>query len=126
YERALGTTNPAVVAPWLRISYAVLFLIYALAALALAKRYLSPAFGLAGTALCLLHFQTIFLSDLLFAELPFALVTVLFALVASNIQSTLRPWQRETASFTLAAAGFLLRTAGVALLAAWALEAVSR
>src|SRR5206468_10343292 len=37
-----------------------------------------------------------------------------------------RPWLREFASFILAAAGFLLRTAGVALLAAWVLEALVR
>jgi hypothetical protein len=126
YERALGSTDPAVVAPWLRTSYAMLFLVYALAALVLARRYLRPTFAVAATALCLLHFQTIFLSDLLFAELPFALVTVLFALVASNTQSTPRSWLREPGAFTLAAAGFLLRTAGVALLAAWVLEALTR
>src|SRR6188472_1995429 len=30
YERALGSTEPAIVAPWLRISYAAMFLVYAL------------------------------------------------------------------------------------------------
>src|SRR5437762_9157703 len=40
YQRVLGTTDPAVVAQWLRISYAAIFLAYALAALALARRYL--------------------------------------------------------------------------------------
>ena len=114
------------VAPWLRKSYAVLFLAYAVAVLTLARRYLAPGFAVTATALCLLQVQTLFLSDLLFAELPFALVSVLLVLVAANEQSPLRGWLREAASFLLAAAGFLLRTAGLALLAAWVLEAIVR
>ena len=89
---------------------------------ALAKRHLSAGFALAATALCMLHIMTIFLSDLLFAELPFAVVSVVFALVAASGLPTSRPWVRETASFALAAAGFFLRTIGVALLAAWVME----
>src|SRR5262245_40325762 len=67
YERALGSTEPAKVAPWLRISYAAMFLVYALAVFALARKYLRPTFALIATALCLLNVWTIFLSDLLFA-----------------------------------------------------------
>jgi hypothetical protein len=126
YERALGSTDPAVVGPWLRISYAAMFLVYALAALALARRYLRSTLAVAATALCLVHFETIFLSDLLFTELPFALISVAFVLVAINGSSPPRMWLRETGSFALAAAGFLLRTAGVVLLVAWVLEALSR
>ena len=116
HQWALGTTDPAIVAPWLRRSYAALFVAYSLVVLALAKRHLSPGFALAATALCMLHIMTIFLSDLLFAELPFAVVSVVFALVAASGLPTSRPWVRETASFALAAAGFFLRTIGVALL----------
>jgi hypothetical protein len=126
YERALGSTDPAVVAPWLRISYAAVFLVYAWAALALARRYLSAEFAVAAVTLSLLQFHTLFLSDLLFTELPFALVSVVFARVAVNGSQASRPWLREAVSFALALAGFLLRTAGVALLAAWALEALAR
>jgi len=122
YEKALGSTDAAVVGPWLRISYAILFSVYGLAALALARRYLPPVFAFAATALCLLHFETIFLSDLLFTELPFALVSVTFALVTVNGSPASR--LRGMASYALAAAGFLLRTAGVVLLAAWVLEAL--
>jgi hypothetical protein len=126
YERALGTTDPAVVAPWLRKSYAALFVVYALAVLALARRYLRLGFAVAATALCLLQVMTIFLSDLLFADLPFAVVSVVFALVAGNGKAESRSWLGEVASFALAAAGFLFRTAGLALLAAWVLEAIVR
>jgi len=126
YQSFLGTSDPKVVAPWLRISYATLFLAYALAALALAKKYLPPRFAVLAATLCLLQIQTVFLSDLLFAELPFALVSVVFALFIFDRPLTSHPWLREVASFALAAAGFLLRTIGVVLLATWVLEALTR
>jgi hypothetical protein len=124
HQWVLGTTDPNVVAPWLRLSYAVMYLCYALAILALARRHLSPGFALLAAALCLGQFETIFLSDLLFAELPFALLSIVFVLVLTN-EPAPRPWLRELFSFALAAAGFLLRTAGVALLAAWVVEALA-
>ena len=126
HQWALGTTDPAIVAPWLRSSYVALFLIYSLIVLALAKRHLSPGFALAATALCMLHIMTIFLSDLLFAELPFAVVSVVFVLVAAmacrprgrGCERWRRlPWPRQD---------FFLRTTGVALLAAWVMEALIR
>jgi hypothetical protein len=126
YQRALGTSDPAVVAPWLRRSYAVLFVIYALAVLALAKRFLGQGLAVATAVLCLLHHQTIFLYDLLFAELPFAFVAIVFALVAGTVRQSPHSWLREFGCFALATAAFLLRTAGLALLAAWVLEAVTR
>ena len=128
YERAVGSTDPAIVGPWLRVSNAALFLGYALAVLALALNYLRPTFALLATALCLLHHSTIFLSDVLFADLPFALVSVVFALVVVRRDSPWlhRTWQRELLAFALATAGFFLRTAGVALFAAWVIEALAR
>ena len=125
HQWALGTTDSAIVAPWLRSSYLALFVIYSLIVLALAKRYLSLGFAVAATALCMLHIMTIFLSDLLFAELPFAVVSVVFVLVATGLPTS-QSSMREMASFALAAIGFLLRTTGVALLAAWVMEAVMR
>jgi hypothetical protein len=126
YEWALGTTNPDVVAPWLRKLYFVIFVAYALAVLALAKRHLQPWFALAAAALCLLQIVNIFMSDVLFADLPFALVSVVFVLVAASGLPASRPWLREASSFALAAAGFLLRTAGAVLFAGWVLEALAR
>lgn len=126
YQAALGTSDPAVVAPWLRRSYAFLFLGYALAVLALAKRFLGRGLAVATATLCLLHHQSIFLSDLLFAELPFAVVAVAFALLAGKVPQSSRSWLREAGCFALATVGFLLRTAGLALLAAWVLEALTR
>ncbi len=126
HQRVLGTTNPKVVAPWLRKFNAVVFIAYALAALTLARRYLPLSFALIAVALALLQANTVFLSDLLSAELPFAVISVVFALVAIDDRLVKRRWLRETGSFALAAAGFLMRTAGLALLAAWVLEAFVR
>ena len=126
FQRVLGSTDPAVVAPWLRIFYGVVFLAYALAVLAVAKRYLRPVFAVTAVAFTLLQPNTIWISDLLYTEIPFALISVLFVLVAVDGPFSSRPWLRESASFLLAAAGFLLRTAGIALLGAWVLEALIR
>jgi hypothetical protein len=123
FQQAVGSTDPAIVGPWLRILYAVLFMGSALAVLALAKRYVRPLFAVTAVAFTLLQPNTIFLSDLLYTEIPFALISVL---VAVDGPFSSRPWLREVASFVLAAAGFLLRTVGAALLAAWVLEALIR
>jgi hypothetical protein len=126
HQRALGSTDPAVVAPWLRKVNLIIFVLYAFGVLCLAQRYLPIGFAVAAVSLCLLHFMTIFISDLLSVDLPFALTAVFFVLVAGSRALASRLWLREVASFALAAAGFFLRTAGVALLAAWVLEAVAR
>jgi hypothetical protein len=126
YERALASTDPAVVGPWLRRSYAALFLFYGVAVLTLARKYLRPLFALAAAVLCLLHHSTIFLSDVLFTELPFALVSVTFVLWAGNAANKQRLWWREVVSFVLATGGFLLRTAGIVLFIAWIFEAIVR
>jgi hypothetical protein len=125
-ERALGSTNPDVVAPWLRKLYCLLFIAYAVSTLALARRYLPVSLAVAAAALVLLQVNTLFLSDLLFTELPFALISVIFVLVAGGQVMESRPWVREALSFLIAAAGFLLRTAGLALLVAWIAEAMVR
>ena len=59
----LGTTDPQVVAPWLRKSYAAIFVVYGLAVLALARKYLRPGFAVIAVGLCLLQVMTIFLSE---------------------------------------------------------------
>ena len=125
YQKALGTSDPAIVAGWLRLSDALLFVIYALAALALAKQFLSPGLAVVTVALCLFHHQSIFLCDLLFAELPFALIAIAFVLVG-RFRSSSDHWLAELGSFALATAGFLLRTVGLAMLVAWTFESATR
>jgi hypothetical protein len=125
-QHILGSTDPAVVAPWLRKLNLTLFVVYVFAVLRLARRYLTRVTAVIAVTLCLLHFMTIFISDILSADLPFALVSVIFVLIAADAGAASRPLPREAASFVVAAAGFFLRTAGVALFAAWVLEAVVR
>ncbi len=126
HQLLLGSSEPAVVAPWLRVTYFLIFTGYGLAILALARRHLPLGLALAAAAFCLLHIFTIFLSDLLFSELPFALVTTGFLLVAGKEIAGRRGWQREGAAAVLAVLAFLLRTAGIAVLAAWVFDALVR
>lgn len=126
YERILGSTDPAVVGPWLRMSYSGLSLTYGLAIFILARKYLPSVLALGVAVLCSLHHSTIFLSDVLFTEIPFALISVVFVLISTDARSRRRPWWQEGASFLLATAGFLLRTAGVVLFIAWIVEACLR
>jgi hypothetical protein len=126
FERALGSANPDLVAFWLRKLYCLLFVAYGVATLALARRYLAVSLATAATALVLLQVNTLFLSDLLFSELPFGLISVIFVLVAGGQVMGWRPWPQEGLSFIVGATGFLLRTAGLALLVAWVAEAMVR
>lgn len=126
HQRVLGTTESAVVAPALRRSYALLSAVYAVAVLLLARALLPPLAALLVSGLSLAHVNTILFSDMLFTELPFALVAVACVWVLMTNRLEGRPAVRETLAFALAAAGFLLRTAGIALLFAWVADALLR
>jgi len=119
HQRVLGTHDPLVVGQVLRWSSALIALAYALAAYALARRILGAWPGLLASLLAALYFHTLFLEDLCFTEVPFALLTVLFFVAAGSPRRGFR-----AAAPLVAAAAFFMRTAGLALLAAWALEAL--
>lgn len=119
HQRLLASADPAIVGRALRRSYALLFVAYALAAFAFARRRLATRWALVAGLLVVLQLQLVWLSDLLFAELPFALVTTAFLLVAES-------GVRRTASWTLASAAYLLRSAGIAVLAAWVADGLLR
>lgn len=123
YQRMLGTADPVTVGHALRLSFAVLFVLYGLAVFSLGRRYVGPLPAFLIGLLSLLHVQTVFLSDFFTAELPYALATVLFALVLTRTPAT--P-VRSVLAAVLGVAAFGLRTAGVALLAAWVGDAVIR
>jgi hypothetical protein len=122
HRRALGTADPVVVGQALRISFAVLFTSYLLATYALARRFLGPTASIVVTMITAVYSHTILLSDLLFAEIPFALLTVLFVFV----QRLGRGWGTTVTAGLLGAAAYLTRAAGIALLAAWVFEALVR
>jgi hypothetical protein len=121
HQRLAGTSDPAVAGHWLRITYAVIFLAYIAAAYLLASQYLPEKFAFLAGLVTLLHVQSSWMSDLLFAEIPFALTTMLFLLVASG-----KGWARTGLAGILAMAAYLLRSVGVALLAAWLAESILR
>jgi hypothetical protein len=122
HARALGAGDPAVVGQALRISFAVLFTVYLLTTYAFARPYLGSAGSVLVAVITALYIHTIHLSDLLFAEIPFALLTILFVLV----QRWGRGWKTTVTSGLFGAAAYLTRSAGVALLVAWVSEALVR
>jgi hypothetical protein len=127
-QKLLGTSDPDVVGAWLRRTYLALFLVFSLATYALARGLLSPAYAFAVALICTLSGEFMYLSDLLQAELPFAAVTVLFAISARSLGDGKS--QGGAGRFVLTAllgtAAFLIRSAGVALLGAWVGEALLR
>ena len=78
HQLVLGTSDPVVVGHALRLTMALLFLGYAFASFALARRYLSPGFAFAAALLAILNAQVIFLSNYFSADLPYTAVSLFF------------------------------------------------
>lgn len=116
HGRLAGSSDPTLVGRRLRFTFFLLSIALGVASYALFRRYLSPGPAVAAAAIGVLHTSTVFISDIAFAELPFTVVTVLFFLVHAKDGDG---WSREILAGLLASAAFLLRTTGVALLAAW-------
>lgn len=117
-----GSSDFLVVGPRLRVFYLVLSASLTVAAYLLARRYLPLRFALPATFVLLLSFWFHYLADVLYAEIPYTLATVVFFLVN-------RPGRYPARSLlmgALAAAAYLLRTAGIALLVAWVAESLVR
>lgn len=120
HQRLVGSSDFVVVGRWMRLTYFLIFTAYIFAAYAMLRRHLSHGLALVAAVVVLLHVHTNFLSDLCFAELPFGLVTTLFVLLAARPTGPIR----SLAAGTCAVAAYLLRTMGIALLAAWVLDAL--
>ncbi len=115
HQLLLGTTDPVVVGWWLRLTAALLFIGYSVGVFALARRFVPSRFAFLATLLAILNAQALFLSDYFSADLPYAAASTFFFLAPPGIAAGL-----------LALAAFGLRTAGVALLAAWTAESLLR
>jgi hypothetical protein len=122
HQVALRTEDPAVVGRALRWTFALLTLAFVLLAYALARSWLPPRWALAVGVMVAVHPWTLFMSDSLFAEVPFGVALLGFLLVCRSVTG----WRGEVAAGLLTTTAFLLRTLGVALMAAWVLEAVLR
>lgn len=121
HQIVLGSSDPLIVGQALRITNFVLSLLLAVAVYALARRLLAPWLALFAGLASVCYFHTVFLQDLLFAELPFSLLGAAFLLACGDE----RPRVRALA-YPLAGAAFFLRTAGIALLGAWFLAPLFR
>ena len=117
-----GSSDPATAGQVLRISFFVMFVALVIAGYGWSRHYLTPGWAFLATLVTLLHVHTTWMSDLLFAELPFALTSVLFLLVARRSTGPSGEWLAGA----LAGAGFLLRSSGIALLGAWVGESLLR
>ncbi|HUR93163.1 MAG TPA: hypothetical protein VMY76_01175 [Gemmatimonadales bacterium] len=123
HQWALGTTDMLVVGTALRRSYFILSGLYLLAAYCLVRGFLAPPLALVATAGTGLSFYSfLYPSDSLYAEIPFALLAMLFLLCLRRSE---RP-AYTIASGALAATAYLLRTAGIALLAVWVGDSLIR
>ncbi len=115
-----GTSDFVVVGTWMRGTYFLIYTAFIFTAYAVLRRYLPGSWPLLAAIVVVVHPQTNFLSDLCFAELPFALATTLFVLLSGPPAGPLR----RVGAGACAAAAYLLRTIGIALLAAWVVEAL--
>lgn len=118
HQRVLGSRDPAVVGHALRWTFAALFVAYVLLVHRFHRRWLANGWALVATLLVTLHLHLLLLSDLVFADLPFALATVLFLLLAER--------RAHWSHGLVAGAAYLVRSTGIAALAAWIADAVLR
>jgi hypothetical protein len=86
------------------------------------RLYLTPKFALPATLVCILYFSVYYWADSLYTEIPFSLATLLFVLCNRNGSRT----AYDVGAGVLAAAAYLLRTSGIALLVAWVAESLLR
>src|SRR5947209_12977569 len=119
HEAAVGSSDPSVAGHAIRLSWAILYALYIPGVFWLAKRYTGRGLALAVALIVLLNPKTTFLSETCFAEPPFAAVSLVFFLALGE-RRRLGP----AIGFITAAAGYLIKTIGIALLAAWVLDAV--
>jgi hypothetical protein len=122
---AMDTSDAEIVGAALRRTYFIFTLGLGVLTWVLARRFLPPPWATAASAMVLLHAHTLMLSDLLFAEIPSAVCILLFALLNSRHRIG-RSWSREAAVYGIAVVGFFLRTANIALLGVWVVEAFLR
>ena len=122
HQIVLGTSDPLIVGRFLRLSSFLAFSTYIFAIYALLRRHLSSAYAFFGTVVCLLNVHTYFLSDLCFPDMLYGLLTVGFLLAYSREKR----WTTPAWAGAFAITAFALRTAGIALLAAWIVEGLVR
>jgi hypothetical protein len=122
-QRALGTHDYIKVGSALRFAYLIFSALFLLITYILARQFFPPGPALfVGIITALSVSSFVGPSDVLYADLPFALVAMAFLVVQVKDDRPLF----AIASGVLAGAAYLLRTAGIALLLAWIAESLLR
>jgi hypothetical protein len=117
HEAIAGSTDPFVVGQLIRRSWMIVYVVYIAGVFWLLKRYVGPYLAAAAALITILNPQTTFLSEVCFAEVLFAAVSIGFFLL-NRERGSWAFW----GAYTAATACFLLRAIGIAVLAAWVLE----
>jgi hypothetical protein len=120
HQRALGTSDPAVVGRWLRSTFFLVYISFSLSLYLLLRLHLPSACAFFAALITLLSTYTYLMSNLLVPEVLFGLTTTLF--FWCHHHNHRRGY--FVGSYLLAVASYGLRTIGVALFAAWITEAV--
>ena len=120
HQRALGTSDFVVVGRWLRGSFFIVLLALAGATYMLARQFLAPRRALLAGAVSSASLSVWYFAGALYTEVPYGLLAVLFVICARKASQT-KYW---VATAAIGAAAYLLRTAGIALLGAWILDAL--
>src|SRR5215471_13174984 len=123
HQRLLGTNDPVIVGRWLRITYFIIFSIFVFTIYWTARNRLPSKYAFLAAWVCIFDLHAYFLSDLCFPEVPFALATTLFV-ICNNRASNNRT--HSVLAGVFAATAYAMRTAGIALLAAWVLDSAFR
>jgi len=121
-QKVMGTSDPVIVGKSLKLFFFIFHACFVLAAYVLLKKFVPLWIAFLAALALLLNVQVVFHSNLFFAEIPFGLVTVLFALC--NRRSSNPVYEVLAAMFAVTA--FLLRSAAIALFVAWIVESVAR
>ncbi len=115
HQVVLGTSDPLIVGRVLRITVTLVSAAYAIAIFLLLSAYVPRKFAFTASLIGVFQPQYLYFSDALYAETFFGLFSVAFFIV--------RKHRRRAASFVLcglcAILAYEVRTAGIALLAAW-------
>ena len=120
HQKMLATSDFVVVGRWLRVFYVVVFVALMATTYRLSRCFLPPWRAFLVGIICALALHIWYLTGVLYTEIPFALITVVFVLCARRADR--RGFRLATAALGIAA--YLLRTAGIALLLAWVGEAL--
>jgi hypothetical protein len=122
HQLILGTDDPTTVGRWLRFSAFFIFILYIYIIYRFFKEYLSLHWAFLATILCLFSLHVYYLSDLLYTEILFSLMTIVFVLCSRRNESR----TYSVLGYVFAVASYALRTVGVAALVAWVLESFFR